>query len=326
MKKLLLFILLAGFVELSAQCPASVTPTCTPQPDKIVLVEVFGTLLPFNFSSQVYTFTIPTGLGLDCGNLPNNLALNILIGPISVPVDFDFERESPCDDSDGVTYSEEICFFPALNLCFFGTPGFVVDIGGETCVYNTAGVLLPVELVNFEAYILDQGINLTWRTATETNNEGFEIQRSSDAKNWKPLYFQPGAGTTAEPQKYSYLDQEALPGINYYRLKQIDYSGKFEFSEVVSAEMVRAHSEISVFPNPAQEVAYLSLGKESKELIEQGIQLKLYDAFGRFLKNEKVFFNDQQLLEIPMQELPKGVYAIEVETNQQRWSTRLMKQ
>ncbi len=87
--------------------------------------------------------------------------------------------------------------------------------------------IIPVELTSFTAISVDQAVLLSWRTATETNNRGFEIQRQQGSDSWVKLGFVAGKGTTTEPQVYSYKDNDVSSGTNTYRLKQIDYDGSF---------------------------------------------------------------------------------------------------
>ena len=90
--------------------------------------------------------------------------------------------------------------------------------------------VLPVELLSFEGFSQKNSIFLDWSTATEINNDGFYIERSSDIENWEDIDFINGNGTSLEKQFYQYEDQSPLFGANYYRLKQMDFDGKYEYS------------------------------------------------------------------------------------------------
>ena len=92
--------------------------------------------------------------------------------------------------------------------------------------------VIPVELSAFTAAALDdERVQLVWMTETETGNAGFEIQRSRDAKEFEAIAFIEGAGSTTETQRYSYIDE--APGTVFYRLKQIDFSGEWQYSNTV---------------------------------------------------------------------------------------------
>jgi hypothetical protein len=110
---------------------------------------------------------------------------------------------------------------------------------------------LPVELTEFGFRKVDSGIELHWRTATELNNSGFEIERKSHGGNWNTLGFVRGRGTTTEAQSYSFLDRTATGKVQY-RLKQIDFDGQFEYSNVieVDAGLPKQFALEQNYPNP----------------------------------------------------------------------------
>ena len=110
----------------------------------------------------------------------------------------------------------------------------------------------PVEWLSFEAKPTEAGVNLLWSTASEENNKGFEVERSADAQTWEYLGFVEGAGTTTEIQEYSFVDARPEMGFNYYRLKQIDFNGDFDYSDISEIALsLDAFSQApTVFPNP----------------------------------------------------------------------------
>jgi hypothetical protein len=116
---------------------------------------------------------------------------------------------------------------------------------------------VPVELASFTAEVKNNSVSLNWMTATETNNFGFDIERRNPVKNnrqsnWERIGFVEGNGTTTEESNYTYIDKEINPGSYEYRLKQIDYDGSFEYSEVVNVE-ISSPKEFSLsqnYPNP----------------------------------------------------------------------------
>ena len=113
--------------------------------------------------------------------------------------------------------------------------------------------VLPVNLQSFSGHS-EGGFNyLTWTTATELNNDHFNVQRSLDAKNWQTIGQVAGNGTTEERITYEFLDREAPAGLNYYRLQQVDYDGAFEYFGPITVRTAAA-SGVSVFPNPVKEV------------------------------------------------------------------------
>ena len=112
--------------------------------------------------------------------------------------------------------------------------------------------IVPVELTSFTANVVGSSVVLNWTTATEANNQGFEIERSADGVSFNSIGFVPGFGTTTEPKSYSYSDQSINSGTYYYRLKQIDYDGSFTYSDVseVEVSLPTVFSLEQNYPNP----------------------------------------------------------------------------
>lgn len=109
---------------------------------------------------------------------------------------------------------------------------------------------LPVELTYFRASLTPEKlVNLEWQTASELNNDAFEVERSKDGFDFTSVARVNGAGTTTGKTDYSIIDEAPLPGISYYRLKQIDFDGTYTYSHVVSVK--RGEDPFIVYPNPA---------------------------------------------------------------------------
>ncbi len=137
-----------------------------------------------------------------------------------------------------------------------GGPGGV-GMSGTVTVQNST----PVELTSFSAIIKDNNVLLNWETATETNNKGFQVERSLLVNNideniqpnsdWKVIKFIQGNGTSSEKHQYSFQDENLTSGKYRYRLKQIDFDGSFSYSKVASIEINPVNYILSQnYPNP----------------------------------------------------------------------------
>jgi len=112
--------------------------------------------------------------------------------------------------------------------------------------------IVPVELTSFTAVSAEDGVELNWLTATETNNHGFEIERMSTGSTFEKVGFVAGFGTTTEPKSYVFIDSELEAGNYTYRLKQIDFNGTFYYSDEINVvvDLPLAYSLEQNYPNP----------------------------------------------------------------------------
>ena len=146
-------------------------------------------------------------------------------------------------------------------------------------VYEAAiDVTVPVELISFIAEVQNEKVVLSWSTATETNNNGFEIQRSNNGKSFATIGFVPGNGTTVKPNNYSYVDEDQS-GKLYYRLKQIDYNGTYSYSKIVSVDAITLNDFIleQNYPNPFNPTTSIQF----KVPVESFVTLIVYDLQGK---------------------------------------------
>jgi len=105
--------------------------------------------------------------------------------------------------------------------------------------------VIPVELNSFSASVQNDKVILKWKTATETNNSGWSVERSKDNAEWKSISFVPGAGTTTSIKEYSYTDKNLQAGTYQYRLKQIDLDGTIEYSSIQTSTIDLMPTEYS---------------------------------------------------------------------------------
>ncbi len=139
----------------------------------------------------------------------------------------------------------------------------------------------PVELATFTATLTEKGARLHWRTATETNNWGFYVEKRLPPAAFQTLGFIKGAGTSAAPQDYTYLDPNLMAGLTEYRLRQVDLDGKFDYSEIVTLEMA-APEQFALhanFPNPFNANTTISFQVREKTWLT----LRIYNAQGQLV-------------------------------------------
>ncbi|MEM7509507.1 MAG: hypothetical protein AAF388_01160 [Bacteroidota bacterium] len=111
-------------------------------------------------------------------------------------------------------------------------------------------VSLPVELSHFDAEIINDAVKLSWITASEVQNDYFQLEKADDTGEFAPLANLKGNGTTTTSSFYEFIDPSPSTGRNLYRLKQVDFDGAFSFSRIITASFQVSKPEISVFPHP----------------------------------------------------------------------------
>ncbi len=186
---------------------------------------------------------------------------------------------------------------------------------GATPVEN---IFLPVNLIFFNAKTSNSAVNLIWSTAQEVNNKGFEVQRSKDAKNWEAISFVEGNGTTNIIQSYSFTDNNPYSGASYYRLKQIDYDGAFEYSKIVeiNESQKESRANIQVYPNPSSDYIKVSgFGNDTR------IDVAIYNQLGKLVHSSSVVSQE----EIDITSLKPGVYLVKVFDGSRAQSRKIKK-
>lgn len=141
---------------------------------------------------------------------------------------------------------------------------------------------LPIELLDFSANCDEGAVTLQWSTATETNNDYFEIEKSADCQNWNALTRIAGAGNSNCLLNYQYVDFTPNSGISYYRLKQYDFDGQSSVSGVlpVSCGVNEISANAKVYPNPAVDYASIQL----YSFKDAEVKIMLLDAAGTNLR------------------------------------------
>lgn len=162
---------------------------------------------------------------------------------------------------------------------------------------------LPIELTFFTVQKSSAQTGLLWSTTTELNNSHFDVQRSADSKNWETIGTVQGNGTTLEPQEYRYTDRQPLPGINYYRLKQVDYDGQYEYSKVVSVDFGKGTRPGVLSPNPVGSELFLTLPEET----DGAVSVAVFDLNGRIWQQKDNIRNS-----LDVSGLPQGIYFVKL--------------
>jgi hypothetical protein len=172
---------------------------------------------------------------------------------------------------------------------------------------------LPIELLAFSGTQNGNAIQLSWTTATETNNDFFTIEKLTAADQIQEVISLPGAGTTVTKQEYSTSDPNPVIGKNYYRLKQTDYDRKTSYSEVIKVIFQSNSFVYNIFPNPldGENLTVTASGLQ----VYQNIKVELRNGLGKVMSSEIASADIAGNLEIQMQlrNITSGVYYISVD-------------
>ena len=280
----------------------------------------------FNFNASALanpSLVIEPGGPLDNANYPSvtvqnindkcivniGFALNALAGQLPLNVKIKLLTISMDITNNGVTAGLN---WDALNTGFFDN----ADVTIVTTLSGSSDISLPVELSLFTGLVNKNKVDLKWQTKTEVNNQGFNIERRINEGEWNILGFVKGHGNSTTPKEYSYSDKDIYAGGNkfQYRLKQMDYDGSFEYSDVVEVEVVPTQYELSQnYPNPFNPSTTIkfSLPEQTQ------MKLNLYNMLGQLVEtiaegnyeagNYKINFNASAL--------PSGAYFYRMESN-----------
>lgn len=166
---------------------------------------------------------------------------------------------------------------------------------------------LPITLLSFIAVYNpdDHAVELTWFTTAEINNDFFTIERSRDGLQFLPIGYLDGAGNSNTLLRYDHVDDQPLTGISYYRLKQTDYDGSFDYSPMVAVSIDDVLPELTVFPNPASQ--YVKIRIDNPNSLENSWELLSLN--GRLVKRGSFNSEHETLF---LTDLPDGNWLLRI--------------
>lgn len=181
---------------------------------------------------------------------------------------------------------------------------------------------LPITLASFEAKPLeDKSVNLTWQTVSEENNDYFSIEHSTDGINFREVAQQVGNGTTSTVQNYSFLHRNVDNGLHYYRLKQVDFDGKFEYSAIVTAKVTFANDDVILTPNPTSDMVLI----QTKMPFERDADFQILNMQGQVVLTS-VLQEGRTNLELNIADFPVGIYYLQLFVDNEVMMKKIIKQ
>jgi hypothetical protein len=207
---------------------------------------------------------------------------------------------------------------PALTYSFFGfefNSDGVLNAENYRVPNNQPQFPLPVDLVSFTAKLRNNKVALNWVTASEKNNASFAVERSQDGRTFTTVLTRGGKGTTNTRTTYDAVDDKPLAGASYYRLKQVDFDGTAKYSSPVAVTNLAA-TEISMYPNPTDDVLNIQIGGST-----EGVRALVSDLTGRVVLTQVLNSNGQ----LNLGGLRSGTYLVTVGEGNAKVTRRIVK-
>lgn len=199
----------------------------------------------------------------------------------------------------------------------WGDDNFILsgDVLSFSTFFGLTDAALPVELLSFHAALKGQSTDISWTTTEEINNSHFEIERSLNGIQFKSIGTVYADERDSQIKDYRFMDYYPESGKNYYRLKQVDLDGSYNYSPIVVVDMLSDVEEISLFPNPA--TTELSIANT-----QAGDQILIYDAKNQLINTYEV---QHELSTIDISALDEGIYHVVIHGIERHHVSRFMK-
>ncbi|HYF68843.1 MAG TPA: T9SS type A sorting domain-containing protein [Ohtaekwangia sp.] len=257
-------------------------------------------------------------------------AVNLVSGTMNAPVvELSFNTDGVEDESIVVPGNVHIVRATASTGPWSDEGGSGVFSPAAPAGYATSGTtsinsttyfslgylntILPIKLKSFEAFLIQGVVELNWATFTEHNNHYFVIERSSDGIWFDSLLYVDGAGFSNATLYYQTTDEDPLTGISYYRLKQVDYDGRYTYSGlVVIRNFTNEGTSVSVYPNPAKPGDRFFMKFENFK--DKTAHLRITDVAGRTVYVNNIMIEREVDLTELKSKLGAGLYYLEIST------------
>jgi hypothetical protein len=185
---------------------------------------------------------------------------------------------------------------------------------------NAGQFILPIELTDFYATKRGEQVQLNWETAVEIDNDYMVVERSRDGYQFEDLGKVKGAGTTNIPQFYSLMDSRPYFGLNYYRLRQVDFDGTVTYHKVVVVDMQKETRPMEVFPT----VTRAEVNLRFEEALSEQTTLSIYSLTGQLIQEVNLDADTFQY-QLDVSKLTNGQYFIRMQSNGNIETARFIK-
>lgn len=195
------------------------------------------------------------------------------------------------------------------------------NIGAENFwVVKFAAETLPVTLLDFDGYLQNSNVILKWRTASEINNKGFQVQKSTDGQTFGDIGFVHGKGTSSVVNNYTYDDPKLTSGSNYYRLKQVDLDEKYTYSAVIKIDYSKFAWSVE---NPVTDNSWIQLQLDKTA----NVSLQVITVNGNIIQTINKGIIEKGTYSIPLNLAKKvpGVYVVKLLVDDKKYFKKIVK-
>lgn len=230
--------------------------------------EAYSIIVAGATSETTYVWSAPPGAVVTSGQGTTSVLVTFgnTAGNVSVAV------SNPCETIN-------VMLAVATTSCIFYAGG-----NGDGFAITTAvNIPLPIELIHFEAKVVNQIVKLKWITASELNNDFFTIEKSKDGESFEIVALLAGSGTSAIRKEYTAEDRSPFIGRSYYRLKQTDFDGTITYSHLVTVELlVERGGVVALYPNPVENYSMFTIEYDAGE--NETVTIIVYDMSGKVIQ------------------------------------------
>jgi len=278
-------------------------------------------MMPSEIEANFYEDTQTSGSGItDCGGAScDNLISAVLAGQTSVSgtaVNVTIDKVRDHTDTE-IKFNDGLPVGVLPQETFVGTVTFNFSSSGPLeCIF---AAVLPVMIADFKADVKGKTILLEWTTGSEINNDFFSIERSADGEKFESISIIEGVGNSNDFVDYRFVDEQAQQGMNYYRLRQVDFDGTESFSEVVLVQFRGTEdNQLDVYPTLVKGELNINLTKfTSKE-----VSFEIYNINGKLVGVHSVMTGD--IAQINTSYLTEGMYFGRLIVNNATFKTRFI--
>ncbi len=190
-----------------------------------------------------------------------------------------------------------------------------INMPQETSNMDPLTSILPVTLTKFRFQISNKTIRLLWTTESEINNDYFQIERSANGKDFVALDKVHGFGNSLSTRNYEFIDESPLNGSNYYRLKQVDFDGRFEYTKIIRAD--NSDSRIRIYPTSTTDYVTVDMNED------QVASVTIINTVGQVVKNMNI---TEMKTSIDISNIPSGIYYVTVDAQSGKEIKKIIKQ